>query len=69
MWKCYINILSLNSDALIVGGIGGTPAQGFAKAGLSVYFDQSSQTVEESIKMFIEKKLEKSSGQGTCSTH
>jgi len=63
------NILSLNPDALIVSGIGGSPAQGFAKAGLDLYFDQTSPTVEESIKMLIAGKLEKSSGSGTCSTH
>ena len=63
------NIMSLNPDALIVGGIGGSPAQGFAKAGLDLYFDSISPTVKESIDMFIAGKLEKSTGQGTCSTH
>ena len=63
------NIMSLNPDALIVSGIGGSPAQGFAKAGLDLYFDQTSPTVEKSIESFIQGKLEKSSGQGTCSTH
>ena len=63
------NILSLNPDALIVSGIGGSPAQGFAKAGLDLYFDRASATVEESIDMFIKGELEKSSGSGTCSTH
>jgi predicted Fe-Mo cluster-binding NifX family protein len=63
------NIMSLKPNALIVGGIGGPPAAGFAKAGLDLYFDQTSQTVQESIKLFIEGKLEKSSGQGTCNAH
>lgn len=63
------NIMALNPDALIVGGIGGSPAQGFAKAGLDLYFDRVSPTVQDSIKLFLEGKLEKSSGQGTCSTH
>lgn len=67
--NAVINIMSLNPDALIVSGIGGSPAQGFAKAGLDVYFDSNSSTVEKSIELFISKKLEKSSGQGTCSTH
>ena len=67
--NAVINIMSLNPDALIVSGIGGAPAQGFSKAGLKVYFDQKSHTVEESIKMLVANKLEKSSGQGTCSTH
>jgi predicted Fe-Mo cluster-binding NifX family protein len=63
------NILSLNPDALIVSGIGGSPAQGFANAGLDLYFDTVSATVEESVKMFIDGTLEKSSGNGTCSAH
>jgi predicted Fe-Mo cluster-binding NifX family protein len=63
------NIMSLNPDALIVGGIGGSPAQGFAKAGLDLYFDRTSATVEESVAMFIQGNLEKSSGNGTCSAH
>lgn len=61
------NIISFNPDALIVSGIGGRPAEGFEKAGLDVYFDQISPTVEDSLKMFLDGKLKKSSGQGTCS--
>ncbi len=63
------NIMSLNPDALIVGGIGGSPAQCFAKAGVDLYFDTTSAKVQESINAFISGSLEKSSGQGTCSTH
>ena len=63
------NIMSLEPDALIVSGIGGSPAQGFAQAGLDLYFDQSSPTVEVSVAMLIAGKLEKSSGSGTCSAH
>lgn len=63
------NIMNLKPDALVVGGIGGSPAQGFAQAGLDLYFDQNSATVEESVAMFIADKLEKSSGNGTCSAH
>ncbi len=63
------NIMSLKPDALIVGGIGGRPAAGFADAGLDVFFDQTSDTVEDSLKLFFDGKLEKSSGQGTCSHH
>jgi len=63
------NIMQLKPDALIVSGIGNSPAKGFAKAGLDLYFDQSSQTVKESIELFISGKLEKSKGTGTCSTH
>lgn len=67
--NAVMNIMSLNPDALIVSGIGGSPAQGFAKAGLDLYFDTTSATVKDSIDAFIGGSLEKSSGQGTCSTH
>ncbi|MEA2050253.1 MAG: NifB/NifX family molybdenum-iron cluster-binding protein [Campylobacterota bacterium] len=63
------NIMNLNPDALIVSGIGASPAQGFSKAGLDLYFDQNSSTVKESIEQFIAGNLEKSSGQGTCSVN
>jgi predicted Fe-Mo cluster-binding NifX family protein len=63
------NILDLNPDALVVRGIGASPAQGFADAGLDLYFDQSSRSVQESIQAFTANRLEKSSGDGTCSTH
>lgn len=63
------NIMSLEPDALIVAGIGGRPAAGFAEAGLALYFDQTSPTVEESVKRFIAGELQKSDGQGTCSAH
>ncbi|WP_294961089.1 NifB/NifX family molybdenum-iron cluster-binding protein [Sulfurimonas sp.] len=63
------NIMSLNPSALIVSGIGGSPAQGFKKAGLDLFFDSKSKTVKDSLDMFIANKLEKSSGEGTCSSH
>lgn len=63
------NIMGLKPDALVVSGIGGRPAQGFAEAGLDLFFDQSSETVKESIALFLEGKLAKSKGEGTCSTH
>lgn len=63
------NILNFKPDALIVGGIGSKPAQGFKEAGLDVYFDENSETVKDSIDLFLENKLEKSVGKGTCSVH
>lgn len=62
-------IMELNPDALIVGGIGGSPAEGFAKAGLDVYVDQVSSTVQTSVEMFVRGSLGKLGGLGTCSTH
>ncbi|HHD75295.1 MAG TPA: dinitrogenase iron-molybdenum cofactor biosynthesis protein [Campylobacterales bacterium] len=63
------NIMNLNPDALIVGGIGGSPAQGFAKAGLDVYVDTNSATVKESIYAFTNNRLSTIGNQGTCSVH
>ncbi|MEA3315730.1 MAG: NifB/NifX family molybdenum-iron cluster-binding protein [Campylobacterota bacterium] len=63
------NIMNLNPDALVVSGIGGGPAQGFAKVGLDVYFDKESQTVNDSIDQFLMGKLTKIGSTGTCSTN
>lgn len=63
------NIMSLKPDALVVSGIGGAPAQGFANVGLDLYFDQESPTIEASVARFVKGELVKSSGQGTCSSH
>ncbi len=62
------NIMSLNPDALVVSGIGGNPANGFIQAGIDLYFDKESPTIEESIKLFIDGKLQKLNS-GTCSSH
>lgn len=63
------NILSLHPDALIVGGIGKHPAQGFYKAGLKVYIDQSSPTVKEAIENFKANTLQTLENEGTCKAH
>ncbi len=63
------NIMSLKPDALIVSGIGGSPAKGFNNAGLSVYFDKDSKTVQDSCDSFLANKLEKIGAVGTCSSH
>ena len=62
------NIMELNPDALIVSGIGGSPAQKFAEVGLSLYYDKESPTVQESIRAYIEAKLPQINT-GTCSAH
>jgi len=63
------NIMTLNPDALVVSGIGSSPAAGFEKAGLSVYVDANSPTVEASVAQFINNTLPQLKGQGTCSAH
>jgi len=62
------NIMALHPDALVVSGIGASPAQGFAKAGLDVYYDPDSPTVEKSIEKLVAHALKKVTG-GTCSAH
>ena len=63
------NIMSLKPDGLVVSGIGGSPAKGFADAGLDVYYDKVSPTVKDSIDLLIANKLDKLEGNGTCSAH
>jgi predicted Fe-Mo cluster-binding NifX family protein len=63
------NIMSLRPDALIVSGIGQSPAKGFSNAGLEVFFDKDSSTVNDSIDKFLQDKLEKIGTNGTCSSH
>jgi predicted Fe-Mo cluster-binding NifX family protein len=63
------NIMNLKPDALIVSGIGASPAKGFANAGLQVYFDKHSQTVKDSVESFFQEHLKAIGGEGTCSTH
>lgn len=63
------NIMALNPDALVVSGIGGSPAKGFANQGLTLYVDQESSTVLASAKLLMDGKLESLGTQGTCSTH
>jgi len=63
------NIMKLNPDALIVGGIGGNPAKGFASKGINVYFDKKSLTINDSIDQFLLGELECIGVNGTCSTH
>ncbi len=63
------NIMALEPDALVVSGIGGAPAKGFAKAGLTLYVDQESPTVKQSLIGFSQNQLQKLDAQGTCSTH
>ena len=64
-----INIMNLKPDVLIVSGIGGSPAKGFANAGLEVFFDKDSLTVNDSIDKFLQDKLIKIGAIGTCSSH
>ena len=62
------NIMNLNPDALIVGGIGASPAQKFSDVGLSVYHDAQSPTVQESIIAYTNNQLSQINT-GTCSAH
>jgi len=63
------NIMALHPDALVVSGIGGSPAKGFANAGLDVYVDRESPTVRQAVERFIRNDLGTIGAKGTCSTH
>ncbi len=61
------NIMALKPDALVVSGIGASPAKGFAMAGLDVYYDPDSPTIQDSIDKLSQNQLQKLAAQGTCS--
>jgi len=63
------NIMALKPDALVVSGIGGSPAKGFEQAGLTVYVDRESPTVRDSVERFLQNALNAIGGKGTCSVH
>lgn len=63
------NIISLHPDALVVSGIGSSPAKGFTDAGLTLYVDRESVNVLASIRLLLGNRLESSMGKGTCNAH
>jgi len=63
------NIMNLNPDALVVSGIGASPAKGFKDAGLDVYVDANSPTVKDSIYKLVDNNLQTLDGKGTCSVN
>lgn len=63
------NIMALRPDALVVSGIGGSPAKGFADAGLDVYVDRESPTVQLAVERFVRDGLDAIGAKGTCSAH
>ncbi|MEA3354342.1 MAG: NifB/NifX family molybdenum-iron cluster-binding protein [Campylobacterota bacterium] len=63
------NIINLKPDAMVVSGIGGTPAKGFADKGLDVYYDAKSPTINDSIDQYLIGKLNLIGSSGTCSSH
>ncbi len=54
-------IIKLNPDVLVVSGIGENPSLGLEKAGLRLYADRVSPTVQMSIHKFIRDELQQSS--------
>jgi predicted Fe-Mo cluster-binding NifX family protein len=63
------NIMALNPDALVVSGIGSSPAKGFEQAGLAVYVDRESPTVRDCVERLVQSTLAQTGGKGTCSAH
>ena len=62
-----VNLLAgQNVDALIVGGIGRRPLEGFAKVGIDVYFDSVNPHVKTVVEDLIADKLEKISPDQAC---
>jgi len=62
-----VNLLAGHKvDALIVGGIGRRPLDGFAQVGIDVYFDSINPDVKTVVEKLIEDKLEKISTDQAC---
>ena len=62
-----VNLLAgQNVDALIVGGIGRRPLEGFAQVGIDVYFDSVNPHVKTVVEDLIADKLEKISPDQAC---
>jgi len=66
--NAVMNIKNLGADVLIVSGIGANPLMRFKEEGIKVYFDDS-VTVEESVRKFIEEKLQELDINSACSHH
>ncbi|NPA11341.1 MAG: dinitrogenase iron-molybdenum cofactor biosynthesis protein [Epsilonproteobacteria bacterium] len=63
------NIQTLGADALIVAGIGARPLGGFKQAGIKVYYDNTSPTVEESINKLLKGEITEIAPQNACGAH
>jgi predicted Fe-Mo cluster-binding NifX family protein len=62
-----VNLLAGHKvDALIVGGIGRRPLDGFAQVGIDVYFGSINPYVKTVVEKLIEDKLEKISPDQAC---
>jgi predicted Fe-Mo cluster-binding NifX family protein len=61
------NITALGADALIVGGIGGSPLKGFIQAGVAVYHDDRSARVQESVDAYLSGALSPMTPEMSCS--
>jgi len=62
-----VNLLAGHKvDALIVGGIGRRPLDGFAQVGIDVYFDSINPDVKTVVEKLIGDKLEKISTDQAC---
>ena len=63
------NIQALGADTLVVSGIGGEPLKKFLSIGISVYFDNKNETVEDALRDFLAGKTAKIDPNHTCSHH
>lgn len=62
-----VNLLAnQNVDAIVVGGIGRRPLEGFAQVGIDVYFDSVNPHVKTVVEHLIADKLEKISSDQAC---
>ena len=55
------------ADALVAGGMGMRPLQGFQQVGISVFFNEGAQTVEEAIGKILAGQAREFGPAQTCS--
>ncbi|MEE9118946.1 MAG: NifB/NifX family molybdenum-iron cluster-binding protein [Calditrichia bacterium] len=62
-----VNLLAgQNVNAIVVGGIGRRPLEGFAQVGIDVYFDSVNPHVKTVVEHLIANRLEKISPDQAC---
>ncbi|WP_457562490.1 NifB/NifX family molybdenum-iron cluster-binding protein [Caminibacter pacificus] len=67
--NAVMNIKNLGADALIVVGIGHRPLEGFKQAGIKVYYDDISPTVEEAINRLLSGETQEIRPENACGVH
>ncbi len=63
------NLAGKGIDALLAGGMGMRPLNGFRQAGIEVLFAGNCPTVGQAVQAFLDGKLQAFSPEATCKGH